>query len=107
MNYEWCKNPDQGIILPDLIFYLDISANELSKRKDFGKERYEKTDFQQKVSIFFKQIFKELLKKNNDNIFMLNIQDSSVSKIQKKIITTIEKKFPDFKTNSTIKKIDW
>ncbi|XP_031554764.1 thymidylate kinase-like isoform X2 [Actinia tenebrosa] len=47
---EWCKNPDRGLPSPDLVIYLDVSSIKTSERSDYGQERYENNDFQNKVS---------------------------------------------------------
>jgi dTMP kinase len=35
---------------PDLVIYLNLSADAAAKRGTFGNERYEQTDFQAKVA---------------------------------------------------------
>lgn len=52
----WCKNPDRGLPNPDVVFYLDISINDAQQRGSFGKERYEKVEFQEKVADIYKQL---------------------------------------------------
>ncbi|XP_071949555.1 thymidylate kinase-like isoform X1 [Antedon mediterranea] len=47
---DWCKASDSGLPRPDLVLFLDISTEDASTRADFGGERYEKTEFQSKVS---------------------------------------------------------
>lgn len=108
MDYDWCKNPDKGIIKPDLTLFLNISPSDSSKRKDFGKERYEKINFQEKVSTFFKKLFNDFSKDKNDDVITVECDEtSSVSEIQTKIISIISKKFPNFSTDSQIEKINW
>ena len=53
---DWCKNPDIGLPRPDLVIYLDISVEDSMKRGQFGEERYEKEDFQHKVTRVFHQL---------------------------------------------------
>ena len=50
MDLEWCKACDKGLPAPDVIIYLDIPIEDASQRGEFGNERYEKIDFQKKVS---------------------------------------------------------
>lgn len=49
MDISWCKAPDVGLPAPDLVIYLSISNDVAAARAGFGGERYEKTDFQDKV----------------------------------------------------------
>ncbi len=52
----WCKNPDRGLIRPDLTFFLDLPTAEAEKRGGFGEERYEKRELQEKVREVFLQL---------------------------------------------------
>ena len=56
--------PDIGLPLPDIVFFLNLSIDEISKRGDFGNERYEKLDFQKKVLSNF-LLLKEKMPKLN------------------------------------------
>ena len=49
LSMEWCRQSDRGLPKPDLVCFLDVSAEEAAKRGGFGDERYEKAEFQQKV----------------------------------------------------------
>jgi dTMP kinase len=46
---EWCKKMESGLPKPDVVLFLDLSVEDAAKRGDYGKERYEKRAFQQKV----------------------------------------------------------
>jgi dTMP kinase len=59
LDLDWCKSSDEGLILPDLVIFLDISIDELIKRSGFGLERYEKKEFQSKVRDQFLEIHKK------------------------------------------------
>ena len=41
---------------PDLVVYLDLSIEEISKRAQFGDERYETVDMQKKVAECFRTL---------------------------------------------------
>eukprot|EP01134_Creolimax_fragrantissima_P007986 CFRG7986T1 len=56
LDMEWCKSPDAGLLSPDLTVYMDLPIEEAMRRGGFGEERYEKKDFQDKVSRVFKQL---------------------------------------------------
>ncbi|KAF5842354.1 thymidylate kinase-domain-containing protein [Dunaliella salina] len=55
MSLEWCKAPDQTLPAPDLVLYLEVSAEAAKARGGFGGERYETADFQEKVAEMFEQ----------------------------------------------------
>ena len=50
LNEKWCCFPDIGIIKPDLTILLEASLDDISKRPNFGMERFENTEFQKKNS---------------------------------------------------------
>ncbi|KAF9423169.1 hypothetical protein BGZ94_008386 [Podila epigama] len=56
LDLNWCKNPDRGLVRPDLTFFLDLPTAEAEKRGGFGEERYEKRELQERV----RQVFLEL-----------------------------------------------
>lgn len=49
LNFDWCLGADRGLLQPDLVFYIDMSAVDLAKRSGYGDERFEKIEFQSKV----------------------------------------------------------
>ena len=49
LDFEWCLNADRGLVKPDLVFYIDLDMDTIKERSGFGDERYEKTEFQEKV----------------------------------------------------------
>lgn len=56
LSYEWCQQPDKGLPEPDLILFLDISAEDARKRGGYGEERYEKEEMQGQVRTIFAKI---------------------------------------------------
>ncbi|CAO3633237.1 unnamed protein product [Cunninghamella echinulata] len=56
LDFNWCKQPDVGLLVPDLVMFLDLSMQEAEKRGGFGEERYEKRDLQLKVRSEFNQL---------------------------------------------------
>ncbi|KAF8936084.1 hypothetical protein BGZ47_009655 [Haplosporangium gracile] len=53
LDLTWCKNPDKGLVRPDLTFFLDLPTVEAEKRGGFGDERYEKRELQERVREVF------------------------------------------------------
>ncbi|CAM0137592.1 unnamed protein product [Umbelopsis sp. WA50703] len=56
LDISWCKNPDIGLLTPDLVLFLDLPIESAEKRGGFGEERYEKRDMQIKVRELFLQM---------------------------------------------------
>ncbi|PWZ14128.1 putative cellulose synthase A catalytic subunit 6 [UDP-forming] [Zea mays] len=50
LDIEWCKAPENGLIAPDLVIYLDVQPEKATERGGYGGERYEKIEFQKKVA---------------------------------------------------------
>ncbi|XP_063901774.1 thymidylate kinase-like isoform X2 [Zophobas morio] len=48
-DFEWCKSPDVGLPKPDLVLFLEMSAESASRRNEYGEERYEHLYFQKAV----------------------------------------------------------
>ncbi|XP_062521689.1 thymidylate kinase-like [Corticium candelabrum] len=55
-SLEWCKQPDRGLIRPDLVIYLELPVDAAVKRAEYGAERYEKVDFQRRVFECYEQL---------------------------------------------------
>jgi dTMP kinase len=49
LSIEWCKIPDKGLPAPDLVILLDMKVEKSKLRGEFGAERYEKEEFQERV----------------------------------------------------------
>ena len=56
LDLEWCISPDRALPEPDIVFYLNLSVEEISKRSSFGEEKYEKIEFQKKVEYAYNKI---------------------------------------------------
>ena len=57
LDMEWCKEGDIGLPAPDMVFLLDMEAKEAAKRGNYGEERFEKIEFQEKVRTAFHRFF--------------------------------------------------
>ena len=49
MDLEWCKSPDEGLLAPDVVLFMDLTIEQAMQRGQFGEERYEKEEFQRTV----------------------------------------------------------
>jgi dTMP kinase len=47
------------LIAPDVVLYLDMPLEEAAKRGQYGGERYEKLEFQKKVSNIYSKLKEE------------------------------------------------
>ena len=65
MDMKKCMEADNGIIKPDITIFLDISPEVCSKRSNFGDERYEEKEFQEKVYFYFQKLISERYRKDN------------------------------------------
>ena len=45
LEFDWCLGADRGLLRPDLVFFMDVNAEQISKRAGFGDERFERTEF--------------------------------------------------------------
>ena len=53
---DWCCQSDNGILMPDLIIYLSMSAEAAASRSGYGEELYERKEFQIKVGAAFEKL---------------------------------------------------
>ncbi|KAH8266285.1 hypothetical protein KR038_006116 [Drosophila bunnanda] len=56
LDFDWCYAPEKGLLKPDAVFYLKTSVDSLTNRGQYGEERYEKVEFQSRVSQVFDRI---------------------------------------------------
>lgn len=56
LNLAWCRHPEEGLPRPDLCIFMDISAEDAAKRGNWGDERYEKRELQDRVRQLFADI---------------------------------------------------
>ncbi|XP_044737004.1 thymidylate kinase [Chrysoperla carnea] len=88
MDFEWCKNPEIGLIKPDLVFYLKLNEEVQIQRPGYGDEIYEKPLFQRKVSEKYEQLF--------DNSYWETIEvDGTIDEIHNNIVNKTKKLLED------------
>lgn len=59
LSYEWCFEPEKGLIKPDLVIFIDTDPKICAARKGYGSEAFEKIEFQQKVLDQFHQVMNQ------------------------------------------------
>lgn len=52
-----CMEADKGLLRPDLVVFLDVDADTVAVRNNFGRERYETREFQIKVYRAFQTLW--------------------------------------------------
>ncbi|XP_043190523.1 thymidylate kinase-like isoform X1 [Amphibalanus amphitrite] len=57
LSLHWCRQPDVGLLRPDLVLYLHLAPQEAARRAGFGEERYETLDFQTRVAANYEQLW--------------------------------------------------
>uniref|UniRef100_A0A8C9KH35 Thymidylate kinase n=1 Tax=Panthera tigris altaica TaxID=74533 RepID=A0A8C9KH35_PANTA len=55
-SLDWCKQPDVGLPKPDLVVFLQLRLAEAATRGEFGRERYENGNFQERALRRFHQL---------------------------------------------------
>lgn len=56
LDLKWCKEPETGLLKPDLVILLTLTSEAMARRGGFGEERYEIPEFQLKANKVFMQL---------------------------------------------------
>ncbi|KAF2826844.1 thymidylate kinase [Ophiobolus disseminans] len=79
MSLEWCRKPDVGLPRPNLCVFLDISAEDAAKRGDYGMEKYEKKEMQDRV----RALFETLMQRKEGEDFVRIDAGESLEEVQR------------------------
>lgn len=60
LSLDWAWSPEIGLLKPDLVLFLNVSPADAAKRGNYGQERYETNEMQDRVRQMFKQLFAQL-----------------------------------------------
>lgn len=90
MDFNWCLQPDKGLIRPDLLFFLyNTDSLDTVSREGFGEERYESLAFQDKVKEQFLNVLKRLenypQQSTTSRLKMINVTNRSIDEVSKTI----------------------
>ncbi|ODV60045.1 bifunctional thymidylate/uridylate kinase [Ascoidea rubescens DSM 1968] len=98
LDFDWCLNCDKNLIKPDFIFFLNFNNknyfNEIQKRDDYGLEKYELLEFQQKVYDIFNQVIftdsdsGRLVKKHE--FIKIDIENKNISQVENEIKSAMD-----------------
>lgn len=61
LDFEWCKTPEKGLLKPDLVIYLTLTAEAMARRGGFGIERYETSEMQKNVKKMYERMIESPL----------------------------------------------
>lgn len=56
MDLNWCKQSDEGLPQPDVVFLLTLSPEAMANRPGYGGERYEQPLIQKRVADMFEKL---------------------------------------------------
>lgn len=97
-DVSWLYGPDRGLPKPDLTLFLTLDLSELSKRKGWGEERYEKEPFQRAV----KECFLEVLPTSDDSVAHVDVSGLGIEETTERIWDVIVKKGVDLKVERPV-----
>jgi dTMP kinase len=60
LDLNWCLCPEKGLPKPDVIFFIRISPQVAKERAEYGGERYERIEFQEKVAEKYDEVMKNM-----------------------------------------------
>ncbi|XP_011635063.1 thymidylate kinase [Pogonomyrmex barbatus] len=55
-SLNWCQQADLGLPKPDCVIFLKVSKRQQELRSDWGKERFEHNEFQQRVNANYEKL---------------------------------------------------
>lgn len=93
LDIDWCKAPEVGLLAPDLVLYLDVPPEKAAERGDYGSERYERLEFQQKVAGFYKMLRDPTWEVVN-GCFSIETVEENIRKLALDCISTCQKGKP-------------
>lgn len=81
MDFEWCKQPDEGLPRPDLVFLLTLSPEAIENRPGYGNERYEQPELQKRVAEMFMKLKSDYWEVVNADDSIDNVHKTLLEKI--------------------------
>lgn len=89
MPFDYCLNPDQGLPLPDLVINLSLSPEDAAKRGQYGEEKYETLDMQQRTRAQFKLVAQAMEERHPGRWVEVDAA-GSIDEVEKKIWEVVE-----------------
>lgn len=73
LDFEWCVSLDKYLPKPDIIFFIDIKAEDVIRRPGFGNEVNDSINLQSRVYDAYTSLFKTM-----DNVFKIDGNNSQI-----------------------------
>lgn len=100
LDFQWCKNPDIGLPAPDLTVFLSFQQQEsvrlLESRENYGEERYEVVEFQQKVRLAFDRFFQG---QKRDDFEVVYVDGKGIEEVKELVWHVVKKYVEEDNTN--------
>lgn len=77
-SLKWCQQADIGLPKPDCVMFLKVSKRQQELRSDWGKERFEHDEFQQRVVANYEKL--------KDNTWIIINADQDESTVHAEIL---------------------
>ena len=101
LTLRWAREPEVGLPRPDICVFLDIDPEVAAQRGGFGAEKYETSQMQKPVRLYFHQ----LLKQSDGEDMVLVDATRSLGDVQQDLRTLVERAFQDRKMNQPLRKV--
>lgn len=72
LDLKWAWMPEIGLPEPDVVLFLDISAEAAAERGGYGEERYEKEDMQARVRTLFFDLFSHVHPNDEERVAVID-----------------------------------
>lgn len=76
LDIGWCKQADRGLPCPDIVCFLETQDETPISRAQYGKERYESPDFQQRVKSNFELLRDATWKRINGDKSRIEVHEA-------------------------------
>ena len=89
LSLEWARYPEVGLPRPDICVFLKLSPEDAAKRGDFGQEKYEKREMQDRV----RDLFDDLTLRRQPEALDVEVIDASASldEVESQVLQKVEK----------------
>lgn len=100
LDFKWCKEPETGLLKPDVVILLTMTVEAMTRRGGFGQERYEISELQLKANDVFMQLKDD--DDNNDEYWHIIDGDKTESTLNDEIYQIIEKEIKNYDVGGII-----
>lgn len=101
-SVDWLYSPDKGLPKPDVTLFLTLDMDELSVRKGWGEERYEKQEFQKAVKTCFMSILDPI---KDPSVHFVDVSGKNIEQTTELIWLVVESTKSHIETDDPIEKL--